>query len=196
MQNVLLHVVKHAWRLPRLDVHISAVLWNIVSALPCPLDQAPQALQHRSTAAATHRLPQAVAPPQSAAHRPRRQRRGLFKRLVQLPLMALGAGLKVIVEVVRFGYSCTTSIGSRVLPRSIMRTLQGELASILFIPLSSVRAQPTRISHVYLALQLAMHVCTLTTLHTAARLCCLACFCIRAHKTAHLGPCFQACSQD
>lgn len=141
MQNVLLNVVKHAWRLPRLDVHISAVVWNIVSALPCPLDQAPQALQHRSTAAATHRLPQAVAPPQSAALRPRRQRRGLFKRLVQLPLMALGAGVKVIVEVVRFGYSCTTSIGSRVLPRSITRTLQGESASILFIPLSSVRAQ-------------------------------------------------------
>ncbi len=55
--------------------------------------------------------------------------------------MALGAGVKVIVEVVRFGYSCTTSIGSRVLPRSITRTLQGELAPFLFLTLSSVLAR-------------------------------------------------------
>lgn len=109
--------------------------------------------------------------------------------------MALGAGVKVIVEVVRFGYSCTTSIGSRVLPQSITQTLQGELAPILFLPLSSVHAQQTCISHVYLALQIAMHLCTFTTLHTAARVC-LALFCTRAHNSGQLGPCFQACSRD
>lgn len=62
--------------------------------------------------------------------------------------MALGAGVKVIVKVVRFGYSCTTSIGSRVLPQSITRTLQGELAPILLL-LSSVHAQQLA-SHMYI----------------------------------------------
>ena len=63
--------------------------------------------------------------------------------------MALGAGVKVIVEVVRFGYSCTTSIGSRVLPRSITRTLQGDLAPTLLLLLSSVHAQQLA-SHMYI----------------------------------------------
>lgn len=112
--------------------YLEAANYNLDRAVAMFYDQAPQALQHRSTAAAaTQRLPQAVAPPQSAAHRPRRQRRGLFQRLVQLPLMALGAGVKVIVEVVCFGYSCTTSIGSIVLPRSFTRTLQGATQMLL-----------------------------------------------------------------
>lgn len=41
--------------------------------------------------------------------------------------MALGVGIKVVVDIVRFGYSCTTSVGNRVLPRSILRTFQGNI---------------------------------------------------------------------
>ena len=40
--------------------------------------------------------------------------------------MIVGAGLKIVFEVMHFGYKCTTTVGSRVLPRSVTRTLQGE----------------------------------------------------------------------
>ena len=89
-----------------------------------PSDQPSQGLQHRAAAAAAQ-IPQAVAPPQSAMHRPRRQRRGFLSQLLQLPVLVVGAGLKLVFEVVHFGYQCTTSVGSRVLPRSVTRTLQG-----------------------------------------------------------------------
>ena len=90
---------------------------------PCKLllsvfaDQASSGLQHRASAAA--RLPEARAPPQSATHRPRRQRRALLQKV------ALGASVKFVAEMVRFAYTCTTAIGSRILPRSIVSTLQG-----------------------------------------------------------------------
>ena len=89
-------------------------------------DQASQGLQHRSNVTTTQRAPEANAPPPQALHRPRRQQRGLLGQLFQIPILIVGAGIKIVCEVVKFGYQCTTTVGSRVLPRSVTRTLQGE----------------------------------------------------------------------
>lgn len=90
-------------------------------------DQPTQGLQHRSSAVTTtHSAPEAQAPPPQALHRPRRQRRGFLGQLFQLPIMVVGAGIKLCFEVVQFGYKCTTTVGSGLLPRSFTRTIQGE----------------------------------------------------------------------
>lgn len=90
-------------------------------------DQPSQGLQHRSSAVTTtHSAPEAQAPPLQALHRPRRQQRGFLGQLFQLPILIVGAGIKLVFEVVQFGYKCTTTVGSRVLPGSVTRTIQGE----------------------------------------------------------------------
>ncbi|KAL3159233.1 hypothetical protein ABBQ32_011205 [Trebouxia sp. C0010 RCD-2024] len=95
-------------------------------------DQPSQGLQHRSAAAAaTQRAPQADAPPPQALQRQRRQRNGFLGQLFQLPLLVVRASLKLVFEVVHFGYKCTTTVGNIVLPRSVTRALQGAAESLL-----------------------------------------------------------------
>lgn len=90
-------------------------------------DQPSQGLQHRSSAVTTtQRAPEADAPPLQALHRRRRQQRGFLGQLFQIPILIVGASVKIICEVVQFGFKCTTTVGSIVLPRSVTRTLQGE----------------------------------------------------------------------
>lgn len=108
-------------------LHLNMQQQHLVEDCVKSADQPSQGLQHRSSAVTTtHSAPEAQAPPPQALHRPRRQRRGFLGQLFQLPILVVGAGIKLVFEVVQFGYKCTTTVGSRVLPRSVTRTLQGE----------------------------------------------------------------------
>lgn len=79
------------------------------------------ALQHRVVAAPAAN---AVAAPQPAARR-RRQRQGLLHKLFRIPAALINAGAQIIVSIFNLGVTLTTGIGSRVLPQSIQRNLQG-----------------------------------------------------------------------
>lgn len=111
--------------------YLEAAHYDLDRAVAMFYDQAPSGLQHRASASAASRLPEATAPPQAATHRPRRQRPGLFQRMVRLPLLAVGASVRIVTEIVRFGYACTTAVGSRVLPHSIVSALQGATQALL-----------------------------------------------------------------
>lgn len=86
-----------------------------------PAGQQPASLQHRVVAAPVQH---AVPAPQPVARR-RRQRQGFLQELLHIPVMLVNAGAQIIYNIFNLGFTLTTSVGSRVLPQSIQRNLQG-----------------------------------------------------------------------
>ena len=87
-----------------------------------PATQQSAALQHRAVAPpAQHNAP---ATPQPATRR-RRQRQGFLHKLLRIPVAVINVGAQVIFSIYNLGVTLTTGIGSRVLPQSIQRNLQG-----------------------------------------------------------------------
>lgn len=94
------------------------------SAEQQPAAHQPASLQHRMVAAPAQH---AVAAPQPAA-RPRHQRQGLLQKLIRIPVVLLNIGAQVISSIFKLGVTLTSSVAETVLPQSLQRNLQGELA--------------------------------------------------------------------